>query len=201
MSGRLVQIIGGELAVAHYRVSGPGYTLYVADAQSAHGWEYYADAVESEDFAAPWHQPAGAQDAYALGAIVSHGGARWRSTIVANVWEPGVSGWVDAGAETPAWVQPSGAHDAYSEGAVVTHGGKFWRSLLDANVWAPGVSGWREAALLPPTGTPAVPAWVQPSGANDAYQFGDRVTHNGQTWTSTAPNNVWEPGVYGWTAD
>lgn len=42
--------------------------------------------------------------------------------------------------------------------------------------------------------------WVQPTGGHDAYQTGDQVTHNGQTWTSTVDANVWEPGVYGWTA-
>jgi hypothetical protein len=46
-----------------------------------------------------------------------------------------------------------------------------------------------------------VAPWVQPVGAHDAYQIGDRVTHNGQTWTSTAANNVWAPGVFGWVAD
>lgn len=44
-----------------------------------------------------------------------------------------------------------------------------------------------------------VDAWVQPTGAQDAYQVGDRVTHNGSTWESNTPNNVWEPGVFGWT--
>jgi len=44
-----------------------------------------------------------------------------------------------------------------------------------------------------------VTAWVQPQGANDAYQIGQQVTHNGQTWESTSADNVWEPGVYGWT--
>lgn len=43
------------------------------------------------------------------------------------------------------------------------------------------------------------PEWVQPSGAQDAYAKGDKCTHNGKRWTSTADNNVWEPGVYGWT--
>lgn len=28
--------------------------------------------------------------------------------------------------------------------------------------------------------------------------LGDKVTHNGKTWTSIVDNNVWEPGVYGW---
>ncbi len=41
--------------------------------------------------------------------------------------------------------------------------------------------------------------WVQPTGAHDSYQLGDRVTHNGQTWESTHNGaNSWEPGVYGW---
>ena len=39
---------------------------------------------------------------------------------------------------------------------------------------------------------------VQPTGAHDAYQIGDMVTHNGSTWESTVADNVWEPGVYGW---
>ncbi len=42
------------------------------------------------------------------------------------------------------------------------------------------------------------PEWVQPTGAQDAYQTGDKVSHNGSHWISTADNNVWEPGVYGW---
>lgn len=40
--------------------------------------------------------------------------------------------------------------------------------------------------------------WVQPQGAFDAYQIGDKVTYNDQTWICTAANNVYAPGVYGW---
>ena len=43
------------------------------------------------------------------------------------------------------------------------------------------------------------PAWSAPIGAHDAYALGDKVSHNGQHWISTADANVWEPGVYGWT--
>ena len=43
------------------------------------------------------------------------------------------------------------------------------------------------------------PAWVQPTGAHDAYSKGDKVTHSGKRWTSDVDNNTWEPGVYGWT--
>ena len=40
--------------------------------------------------------------------------------------------------------------------------------------------------------------WVQPTGASDAYNTGDRVKHAGKKWISTVDANVWEPGVYGW---
>lgn len=41
--------------------------------------------------------------------------------------------------------------------------------------------------------------WVQPTGSEDAYNTGDKVTHNGKTWESNCDDNVWEPGVYGWS--
>lgn len=42
--------------------------------------------------------------------------------------------------------------------------------------------------------------WTQPLGATDAYNLGDIVEHNGQKWVSDVNGNVWEPGVYGWSA-
>ena len=41
-------------------------------------------------------------------------------------------------------------------------------------------------------------AWTQPTGAHDAYALGATVTHNGKTWESLTPANVWAPGVSGW---
>lgn len=41
-------------------------------------------------------------------------------------------------------------------------------------------------------------AWVQPTGAHDAYRAGIIVNHNGKTWENLTPANVWEPGVTGW---
>lgn len=43
------------------------------------------------------------------------------------------------------------------------------------------------------------PEWSQPQGAHDAYEQGAKVSHNEKHWTSDVANNVWEPGVYGWT--
>ena len=41
------------------------------------------------------------------------------------------------------------------------------------------------------------PEWVQPTGAQDAYAKGDKVSHNGKHWISEMDGNVWEPGIYG----
>ena len=56
-------------------------------------------------------------------------------------------------------------------------------------------------ALWTKIGDPAeeYPEWSQPIGAHDAYAQGAKVSHNGKKWTSDVANNVWEPGVYGWT--
>ncbi len=42
------------------------------------------------------------------------------------------------------------------------------------------------------------PEWKQPVGSTDAYNIGDKVTHNDKHWISFVDGNVWEPGVYGW---
>ena len=42
------------------------------------------------------------------------------------------------------------------------------------------------------------PAWVQPTGAQDAYAKGDKVSHNDKHWISDYDANTWEPGVFGW---
>ena len=42
------------------------------------------------------------------------------------------------------------------------------------------------------------PEWVQPTGAQDAYSIGDKVSYDGKHWISEVDANVWQPGVYGW---
>ena len=36
-------------------------------------------------------------------------------------------------------------------------------------------------------------------GTAKAYSAGAKVSHSEKKWTSDLDNNVWEPGVYGWT--
>jgi hypothetical protein len=195
--GKLAKTIDNNVIIAKRGVYGPGFTILVSEAKSDFGWTYYDEDVEQDDFALPWIEG----NVYELGDIVSHDDKAWRSLLAHNVWEPGISGWREAATDFAQWLQPTGAHDAYAKDALVTHNEKIWRSLIDANTWEPGVSGWRESVLMPPSGEVAPPAWVQPSGAHDAYNTGDRVTHNNQIWVSTVDANTWEPGVYGWEAE
>lgn len=95
--------------------------------------------------------------------------------------------------EIEEWRQPLGSHDAYMTGDRVLFGGEVYISKIDYNVWPPDIYGWELES-----GGEEYPEWVQPTGAHDAYNIGDIVSHNGQLWISTVASNVWEPGVYGW---
>lgn len=94
----------------------------------------------------------------------------------------------------PAW--RSGVD--YITGQRVLHDGTLYKVLQDhtsQETWAPETVPSLFAKVLIPGG---IPAWEQPDSTN-AYMKGDKVTHNGKTWVSDVDNNVWEPGVYGWS--
>lgn len=96
----------------------------------------------------------------------------------------------------PIWA----AGTNYSAGYKVQHGGTLYKCLQDHTAqedWEPEAapSLWAKVLIPDPE---IVPEWEQPESTNP-YMAGDKVTHNGKTWTSTIDNNVWEPGVYGWT--
>lgn len=44
------------------------------------------------------------------------------------------------------------------------------------------------------------PEWVQPTGVQDAYNTGDKVTYKGEHYVSTMDGNIWSPEAYpaGW---
>ena len=94
------------------------------------------------------------------------------------------------------WVYPA----EYKTGNLRRYNGRLYKCIGDHTSqadWAPDVA----VSLWAPTSDPAeeYPAWSQPVGAHDAYNTGDKVSHNGKHWTSDVDSNVWEPGVYGWT--
>lgn len=46
------------------------------------------------------------------------------------------------------------------------------------------------------------PEYVQPTGAHNAYQVGDKITYNGKRYVCKLANCVWSPDAYpaGWEA-
>ena len=96
----------------------------------------------------------------------------------------------------PAW--RSGVD--YVTGQRVLHGGVLYKALqyhTSQDDWTPDAAPSLFARVLIPDAE-TIPEWAQPDSTNP-YSKGDKVTHNGKTWTSDIDNNVWEPGVYGWT--
>ena len=96
----------------------------------------------------------------------------------------------------PAW--RSGVN--YVTGQRVLHGGVLYKALQDhtsQDDWTPDAAPSLFAKVLIQDAE-TIPEWEQPDSTNP-YSKGDKVTHNGKTWTSDLDNNVWEPGVYGWT--
>lgn len=62
--------------------------------------------------------------------------------------------------------------------------------------WTPDVT----PALWTKVSIEEWPEWVQPIGASDAYNIGDKVTYNGQHYVSLINGNSWSPSDYpaGW---
>ena len=95
----------------------------------------------------------------------------------------------------PAWA----AGTDYAEGVKVQHNGILYRCITahkSQETWTPDASPSLWAKVLVEEGT--ILPWEQPDSTN-AYSKGDKATHNGKTWVSDVDNNVWEPGVYGWS--
>lgn len=94
-----------------------------------------------------------------------------------------------AGVPTEVWTQRPWTQeelDAHAEQAAADAKAAADRAILDAT-----------AALMVEAHEDGV-AWVQPTGAHDAYALGITVLHNAKTWENLTPANVWEPGVSGW---
>ena len=97
----------------------------------------------------------------------------------------------------PAW---DGDGVQYNAGDRVQFNGKAYRVLQSHTsqaAWTPAAAPSLFAEILIPD-PETIPEWVQP-GSTNPYMQGDKVKHNGKTWVSDIDNNVWEPGVYGWT--
>ena len=93
----------------------------------------------------------------------------------------------------PTWV----VGKAYVVGDRVQHGGTLYKCVqahTSQSDWMPSATPalWKTVSL------DEYPEWVQPTGAHDAYNIGDKVSYNGQQYICTTDANVYAPGVYGW---
>lgn len=87
----------------------------------------------------------------------------------------------------------------YFAGERVTYEGSYYRCIQNHTSqadWTPD----KAVSLWVSTSDPSeeYPEWKQPAGAHDAYNKGDKVSHNDKHWISDIDANVYEPGVYGW---
>lgn len=95
----------------------------------------------------------------------------------------------------PAWA----VGKAYAASDRVQYNGKLYK-CVQAHTgqadWTPDAA----QALWVAVSVDEWPEWVQPSGAHDAYNRGDKVSYRGKHYICTADANAYAPGVYGWEA-
>ena len=97
----------------------------------------------------------------------------------------------------PRWA----ADIAVTAGERYGYNGKLYRceqSHTTQAGWEPDIT----PALWTDVAKPGeIPVWKQPTGAQDAYQKGDKVHYPGEgdpVYESEIDNNTWAPDVYGW---
>ena len=93
----------------------------------------------------------------------------------------------------PAWV----VDKAYTVNDRAQYNGTLYKCIqahTSQSDWMPSATPalWKTVSL------DEYPEWVQPTGAHDAYNIGDKVTYNGQHYVCTSNANVYAPDVYGW---
>ena len=93
----------------------------------------------------------------------------------------------------PTWV----VGKAYAVNDRVQYNGTLYKCIqahTSQSDWIPSATPalWKTVSL------DEYPEWVQPTGAHDAYNIGDKVTYNGQHYVCTSNANVYAPDVYGW---
>ena len=93
----------------------------------------------------------------------------------------------------PAWVVGT----AYAVNDRAQYDGTLYKCVqahTSQSDWMPSAT----PALWKTVSVDEYPEWVQPTGAHDAYNIGDKVTYNGQHYVCTSNANVYAPDVYGW---
>ena len=97
----------------------------------------------------------------------------------------------------PTWAGKSG--EKVNAGERLWYDGKLYKVVQTHTVqddWTPDIS----TSLYTEVSIEEWPEWVQPTGAQDAYNIGDKVTFNGLHYVSLINANVYSPTAYpaGW---
>lgn len=95
----------------------------------------------------------------------------------------------------PTWAEAIGRE--VKAGERFFHADRLWRVVqthIASEEWKPTETPalWCEVSVA------EFPEWKQPSGAQDAYAKGDRVSYDGRHYESLVDANVWLPNSYGW---
>ena len=99
----------------------------------------------------------------------------------------------------PTWASKMG--DAVNVGERYWYDGRLWKVIQAHTVqedWTPDTA----VSLFVEVSIDEWPQWVQPTGAQDAYNVGDKVTFEGVHYVSLIDGNVWSPAdnPSGWEA-
>lgn len=100
--------------------------------------------------------------------------------------------------DVPYLFNPWEPEKGYSAGERVRYGDTLYKCLQGHTSqpdWTPDVA----VSLWVRVDDPGEewPEWVQPTGAQDAYSKGAKVSHTQKHWVSNVDGNVWEPGAVG----
>lgn len=86
---------------------------------------------------------------------------------------------------------------AYAIGDRIRYNDKLYKCVqahTSQDDWTPD----KVPALFVEVSIEEFPEWKQPTGAQDAYMSGDKVSHLNKHWICTFDYNTYEPSVYGW---
>lgn len=118
------------------------------------------------------------------------------AVIKANLIQTAIAYLPDEEAETVTALFPDWeTGKAYAVGDRVKYNELLYRCVqahTSQADWTPDVT----KALWTRTSTDEWPEWVQPTGAQDAYNKGDKVTYKGEHYISLIDANVYSPEAY-----
>ena len=131
-----------------------------------------------------------------LAAIKQAGQIATRDMIREDSLSPDeITGLVDL---YPVWA----AGMSYAADDLIAYGGTLYQVIQAHTSQADWTPDAVPALFVSKTPAGVIPDWVQPTGAHDAYNIGDKVIFEGRVYRSLIDGNTWSPAIYpaGWEA-